>query len=120
MSHIRHTHEERKHTAWCGKPLSSMEWAFQDLDHAAYANLSSSLIRPCRGCVEEAVEALRKAFEGVEVLPKKTVRPDEIAQNAWKLRMCYYDEKGEMVLSREPEPEELAAEWKAHGFVDAA
>jgi hypothetical protein len=40
-----------------------------------------------------------------------TVVPSaEIAHDAWKLRMCYYDEAGEMVASREPEDEELAAE----------
>jgi hypothetical protein len=37
---IQHTHTERKKTSWCGKSLSSFDWVFQDIDHAAYSTMS--------------------------------------------------------------------------------
>ena len=34
---------------------------------------------------------------------------DEVAVEQWKLRMVFYDENGEPLMSRQPEPEEIRA-----------
>jgi hypothetical protein len=55
--HIRHTHEKRKDTTWCGLNTTPLIWYFQDLDHAAYSQAQGS-IEPCRHCVRRAIKAL--------------------------------------------------------------
>lgn len=57
---IKHTHEEKKTTSWCGREVS-MEWAFVDLDHAAYSNLNQDRLIPCKKCVRAAIKALTMA-----------------------------------------------------------
>ncbi len=59
IKHIRHTHEERKTTAWCGRELHNYDWAFENIDHAAYSSLSRGSVLPCQKCVA----AVAKAFE---------------------------------------------------------
>lgn len=58
MKCIRHTHEDKKTTSWCGRALESMEWAFVSLDHAAYARLHEDRLVPCGKCVNAAKRAL--------------------------------------------------------------
>lgn len=59
MHHIQHTHEERKHTSWCGERINPHGWNFQDLDHAAYSIQQHSYATPCPYCVEAAIKALQ-------------------------------------------------------------
>lgn len=52
--HIRHTHGDHNGTAWCGQKVTQLDWVFQDLDHAAYANMQQSSVTPCRKCIDAA------------------------------------------------------------------
>jgi hypothetical protein len=64
-NHIRHTHEKRKGTTWCGLRTDPFMWLFQDLDHAAYSKAQGSTIEPCKQCVGRAIKALTgKAEDG--------------------------------------------------------
>ncbi len=58
---IQHTHTERDKTSWCGKSLSTFDWAFQDIDHAVYAIMSEARQVPCSECIA----AIREVFEDV-------------------------------------------------------
>ncbi len=58
--HIRHTHADMKGQAWCGEKVSSFDWTFISIDHAAYSNLGGSGILPCPACVKKVVETLQK------------------------------------------------------------
>ncbi len=57
---IRQTHEEKKRLSWCGKDITFgfREWAFVDIDHAAYNNLSKGRLLPCPDCVKVIAELL--------------------------------------------------------------
>jgi hypothetical protein len=61
IAHIKHTHAARPAMAWCGAALSSFDWCFQDIDHAAYECANPSLIEVdvCNPCVDAVVGALR-------------------------------------------------------------
>ncbi len=61
QKHIRHTHAEKKRTAWCGAALTEFDWTFQDIDHAAYTVMNGSFQQPCPECVKAVVETLEKA-----------------------------------------------------------
>jgi hypothetical protein len=58
---IQHSHTERKRTTWCGKSLSCFDWAFVDIDHAAYAAMSEARLVPCPECIA----AIREVFKDV-------------------------------------------------------
>lgn len=55
---VKHTHEEKKTTTWCGRMFNVMEFNFVSLDHAAYANQGGSTTLPCARCIAAAVAAL--------------------------------------------------------------
>lgn len=57
IKHIRHTHEDKKRSAWCGRNLW-LEFAFANIDHAAYNNLNHDRLVPCKRCVKAIVKAL--------------------------------------------------------------
>lgn len=59
IKHIRHTHEDKKKTAWCGQELI-FDWAFVNIDHVAYNNMNGGRLLPCKKCVEKVIEALEK------------------------------------------------------------
>jgi hypothetical protein len=59
IPHIRHTHEDRKHTSWCGRSLTQFDWTFQNIDHAVYSHQQGS-IPPCRKCFQAIVKAMGK------------------------------------------------------------
>jgi hypothetical protein len=62
--HIKHTHQERLGTAWCGARLDPFDWCFKDLDHAAYNEQQNQLVKSCPRCVAEAVKALTSRQAG--------------------------------------------------------
>ena len=43
---------------WCGLRNSNLEFAFQNIDHAAFNNLESGRLLPCAKCVHAIVKAL--------------------------------------------------------------
>jgi hypothetical protein len=55
--HIRHTHVDRKDSAWCGARLTQFDWCYLDIDHAAYS-APRDRIQPCPDCVVAAILAL--------------------------------------------------------------
>mgnify|MGYP001580245311 FL=1 len=56
--HIRQTHADRKHLAWCGEQLEPVTWAYVNIDHAAYS-APRDRIQPCPACVAAIAVALR-------------------------------------------------------------
>ena len=54
---IAHTHAELEGQSWCGRKIDGVEWAFVDVDHAAYAARSGERLTPCEGCVAEVAAA---------------------------------------------------------------
>lgn len=59
ITHIRHTNEEKKTTAWCGRRIG-MVFAFVSIDHAAYSRMGGDRILPCKKCVAAIVKMLTK------------------------------------------------------------
>lgn len=60
IKHIRHTHEELKGTAWCGRELFHHDWAFVDIDHAAYNARNGGRLLACKKCVAAIVKTLQE------------------------------------------------------------
>ena len=58
IKHVRHTHAEKPHEAWCGERIWSSDWVFQDIDHAAYTLMQNRYLVPCPDCIRKIVEAL--------------------------------------------------------------
>lgn len=56
---IRHTHEERKRTSWCGREIEPFEFAFTDIDHAAYERMRHGRLLICPECLKAVVETLQ-------------------------------------------------------------
>lgn len=54
--------------------------------------------------MQEEIDALRAAL--AEPVQAKF---DDVAVEQWKLRMVFYDENGEPLMSRQPEPDEILA-----------
>lgn len=61
--HIRHTHDEKKATAWCGAALT-LEFAFVSIDHAVYTVEQEQRIQPCPACVDAVTAVLAKVDRG--------------------------------------------------------
>ena len=59
VKHIRHTHAKRTEQSWCGQPLPRMEWAFTDIDHAAYERMNEGHLLVCPECVAAVTTMLR-------------------------------------------------------------
>ena len=57
--HIRHSQVDRKDRAWCGAPLTSMDWTFLDIDHATYSREQHSMIAVCPQCRVAVIKVLR-------------------------------------------------------------
>ena len=57
---IQHTHEEKKHTTWCGREHAWGEFLFQSIDHAAYTVMAEDRLQPCRACCEAVTAMLAK------------------------------------------------------------
>jgi|LakMenE18May11ns_1017448.scaffolds.fasta_scaffold9651710_2 hypothetical protein len=55
---IQHTHADRQKTSWCGQGLSSFDWCFQNIDHAAYSIENQNLQVPCPECLLVVKSAL--------------------------------------------------------------
>lgn len=64
---IQHTHADLKAQTWCGRPCS-LEWVFQNLDHAAYNAKSKGYLVACQECVRAAIACLQ---------PKETLSKGE-------------------------------------------
>lgn len=60
IKHIRHTHEEKKNTSWCGKELYSHDWTFLGIDHAAYSAQQGDRLVACKKCVAAVIKVLRE------------------------------------------------------------
>jgi hypothetical protein len=59
MPHIKHTAGgDFEGRAWCGERVWSHDWAFQSLDHAAYASADQDSVEVCVACARKAAEAL--------------------------------------------------------------
>ena len=56
---IKHTHADYPKTSWCGKSISSFDWAFQNIDHAAYATMNEDRLIPCPVCLDKIAETLK-------------------------------------------------------------
>lgn len=54
---IKHSHFSLKDKSWCGKKLETFDWAFNDLDHAAY-NQNHMSVSVCPECIQAACEVL--------------------------------------------------------------
>lgn len=65
QKHIRHTHEDKKTTAWCGVRLYSYDWAFTDIDHAAYS-IETSRLLTCSECCKAVIECLSASVTEIE------------------------------------------------------
>jgi hypothetical protein len=48
---IQHTRADRQKTSWCRQRLSSFDWCFQSIDHAAYSEENQSRLVPCPECL---------------------------------------------------------------------
>ena len=58
---VLHTSAERKDQTWCGRDLSgTFEFAFTNIDHAAYASISGDRLRICPKCLR----VIKEAFNG--------------------------------------------------------
>lgn len=67
-------------------------------------------LRDTLTAVSDALDYLRGMTpQQAAALSTATVVPGEIAEDAWKLRMVYYDKDGHPVMSREPEQDEVRA-----------
>lgn len=55
---IRHTHDYHKDKSWCGKELSSFDWSFMSIDHAAYAVQQGGRQVPCPECTDAVISQL--------------------------------------------------------------
>lgn len=60
IKHIRHTHADRDGEAWCGAKVSSVDWTFADIDHAAYNGMNGGRLLSCKKCVEAVIDALKQ------------------------------------------------------------
>lgn len=60
---IRHTHEERKNTSWCGKAVYTFDWTFVDIDHATYSIMNGSRNVPCPDCIKVINQILLESCE---------------------------------------------------------
>lgn len=58
---IAETRTDRLGKTWCGRPISSMEWKFLDIDHAVYTILSDARQVPCPDCLSKIVSIMRGA-----------------------------------------------------------
>lgn len=56
---IRQTHEERKTTSWCGRPLPQTEWTFVNIDHAANARHNKDRLLVCPKCAAAVTKLLK-------------------------------------------------------------
>ena len=54
---IRHTHADKKGRSWCGR-RTSMEWVFQNIDHAAYTVAQEQRLQPCPDCLATVARIL--------------------------------------------------------------
>jgi hypothetical protein len=61
--HISHTHADRKGEAWCGVRLQVFDWAFGDVDHAAYNMQQEGRLLPCPQCVGAVMTAFGRASQ---------------------------------------------------------
>jgi hypothetical protein len=46
--------------SWCGEDLHYFDWAYQNIDHAAYSIINGSRQVPCSRCLK----AIAKVLEG--------------------------------------------------------
>ena len=58
VKHIRQTHADRLNLSWCGQKLVQ-EWAFTNIDHAAYSQEQESRHLVCKSCVKAVIKALQ-------------------------------------------------------------
>jgi hypothetical protein len=62
---IRHTHEEKKRTSWCGRHLGPSV-AFIGIDHAVYNTMAEGRLLACPECLAAVAAVLAKAAELVK------------------------------------------------------
>lgn len=55
---IKHTQEDFKRTAWCGRAISAFEFSFASIDHAAYNAKSQGYLVACPQCCKTVVKML--------------------------------------------------------------
>jgi len=55
---VRQMHKDREKQSWCGRSLMQ-EWAFVDIDHAAYSQLNGDYLLICPECLAKIIESLK-------------------------------------------------------------
>ena len=55
--HIRHKHLDLNKTSWCGVDLN-LDWAFENIDHAAYNGRAQGRLVACRACTDAVIKCL--------------------------------------------------------------
>ena len=55
---VKHTHEDKKRSSWCGRHVGVCGFIFQDIDHAAYTRLAEGRLLICPACLNEIKGAL--------------------------------------------------------------
>lgn len=55
---IRQTHAEKTNKTWCERSIG-MEWAFENIDHAVYSNISGSISTICKKCLNKIIKILK-------------------------------------------------------------
>lgn len=61
---IKHTHEDKPNTSWCGNRLWSHEFNFQSVDHALYNGLNGGRLQTCNECSLAVTQALNAGTYG--------------------------------------------------------
>lgn len=56
---IKHTHAEKQGEAWCGRQIECFEFAFGDIEHAAYNAIAEGRLLACPECVTAVAAALQ-------------------------------------------------------------
>ena len=60
QKHIKHPHAGKPKEAVCGEPLTSMDWAFEDIDHA-FLSVRASRLQPCPKCAAAVIAVFTEA-----------------------------------------------------------
>jgi hypothetical protein len=56
--HVKHTHADHEGKTWCGRPVG-LEWAFENIDHAAYERMRDGRLLICDECLDAITTTLR-------------------------------------------------------------
>lgn len=81
--------------AWCGQGIS-LEWRFQDAEHAILAVAQGQRLQPCPACVDALMAQLRRVDRGAfpplaDDLRREVAELAEYARNAEQARLAQAD-----------------------------